>query len=93
VPVLHEQVIVRRRHVDVAGLDRLLVAGLAHRPLDVPLQERLEDAAVRLDRPVQGDHDRLVELARDPLEQRTHGLQPSPRRPDGDHLVTHAIFL
>ena len=91
--VLDEEVVVGRSDVDVTWLERLLVSRLGDGPADVALQQRLEYAAVRLGRAVLGDHDRLVELLRNPFEQRSHCLQPSPRRADGDHLVAHRTFL
>ena len=93
VAVLDEEVVVGRSDVDVARLERLLVARLGDGPADVALQQRLEHAAARLGRAVLGDHDRLVELLRNPLEQRSHCLQPSPGRADRDHLVAHRTLL
>jgi len=84
---LHEQVVVGRGDVHVASLDRHLVLGVLHRPLDAQAQQVGQAARRRGHVPVLCDHDGEVDLGGQVAEQPPDCVEAAPRSADADQLV------
>jgi hypothetical protein len=85
-------VVVRRREVDVAALERVLVLRVADDSRRVALQQARETALRRLDGAMLCDDDRLVDLVREVGEQARQGVEAAPGGSDRDQLVDQATF-
>ena len=89
---LHQQVVVRRCDVDVAGLDRHLVLDVEHGSLAFVPQELCEHLGWGVAVAMLCDRDRKVELWREVTEHAPDRVQPAPRRADTDEVVHQSIF-
>ena len=92
VPAENEQVLVRRRHVDVSGLDRLIVDGVADGQVARTLEDLREDAgAERSD--VEHDEDDAREVGRQLRHERPQRLDAARGRADDERVhVTRCVM-